>query len=60
MLTQEVQDTTRVTPLVIVPCNELNEVFIESDTGFGVENAGVVVSVQVGRHKVVLGVGHDA
>ncbi len=58
--TQEIQHTTGVAPLVVVPCNELDEVLVERDTGGRIKDAGVVVSVQVSGDKSILGVGHDA
>ena len=58
--TQEVQDTAGVAPLIVIPCNELDEVLVEGDTGGGIENAGVIVTIQVSGNERILGVGHDA
>ena len=58
--TQEVQDTAGVAPLIVIPCNELDEVLVEGDTGGGIENAGVIVTIQVSGYERILGVGHDA
>ena len=58
-LTDEVNDTAGVTPLVVVPGNELDEVRVEGDTGLGIEDGGVVVTVQVRGDNVVLGVAED-
>lgn len=60
MLTQEIQDTAGVSPLVVVPRDELDELVVERDTGLGIEDRGVVVSVQVGRDDVILRVGEYA
>ena len=58
--TEEVKDTARVAPLVIIPCNEFDKVLVERDTGGSIEDAGVIISIQVSGHKRILGVGHDA
>lgn len=57
---QEVQDTSAVAPLVVVPADELDEVLVEGDTGLGVEDGGVGVAVQIRGDDVVLGVAQDA
>lgn len=59
-LTDEVNDTAGVTPLVVVPGDELDEVRVEGDTGLGIEDGGVVVTVEVGGDNLVLGVAEDA
>jgi hypothetical protein len=56
----EIEDTARVSPLVIVPGNELDELVVQGDTGLSIEDGGVVVSVQVGRDNLVLGVAENA
>jgi len=56
----EIEDTARVTPLVIVPRDELDELVIQGDTRLSIEDGGVVVSVQVGRDNLVLGVTENA
>lgn len=58
-LTDEVNNTAGVTPLVVVPGDELDEVGVKGDTGLGVEDGGVVVTVQVRGDNVVLSVGED-
>ena len=58
--TEEVQNTAGVAPLVVIPCNEFDEVFVERDAGGSIENAGMVISIQVGGHKRILRVSHDA
>jgi hypothetical protein len=57
---QEIQDTSAVTPLVVVPRDELDEVLVEGDTGLGIEDGGVGVTNHVGGHNLVLGVGEYA
>ena len=57
---QKVEDTARVTPLVVVPGNELDEVVVKRDTSLGIEDGGVSVTVQVGGDNIILGVTQDA
>ena len=57
---KEVEDTARVTPLVVVPADNLDEVVVERDTSLGIEDGGVGVTVQVGRDNIVLSVGKNA
>lgn len=56
---QEVEDTAGVTPLVVVPRDQLDEVVVEGDTGLGIEDGGVGVAVKIGGDDVVLSVGQD-
>lgn len=56
---KEVENTAGVTPLVVVPGDELDEVLVEGDTGLGVEDGGGVVAVQVGGDDLVLGVSEN-
>jgi hypothetical protein len=56
---QEVEDTAGVTPLVVVPRDQLDEVVVEGDTGLGIEDGGVGVAVKVRGDNVVLSVGQD-
>lgn len=58
-LTDQVNDTAGVTPFVIVPCNQLDEVVVEGNAGGGIEDGGVLISVQVSGDKSILGVGED-
>ena len=46
-LTEEIQDTARVAPLVVVPGNKLDEVVIESNACLSIENGRVIVAVQI-------------
>lgn len=56
----EVEDTAGVTPLVVVPGDQLDEVVVEGDTGLGIEDGGVGVAVKVRGDNIVLGVGENA
>jgi hypothetical protein len=42
---QKVENTARVTPLVIVPGDKLDEVVVERDTSIGIEDGGAGVAV---------------
>jgi hypothetical protein len=53
----EVQDTAGVSPLVVVPGDQLDEVVVERDTSLGIEDGGGRVAVHVRGDNVVLGVG---
>ena len=57
---EEVEDTARVAPLVVVPADKLDEVVVEGDTGLGVEDGRGLVAVEVGGDDVVLGVSENA
>ena len=56
----EVEDTARVAPLVVVPRDKLDEVVVEGDTSLGIEDGGGGVAVHVGRDNLILSVGEDA
>lgn len=58
-LTDQVNDTAGVTPFVVIPRDELDEVVVEGDTGRGIEDGRVRVAVQVAGDEGVLGVGKD-
>ena len=58
-LTDEVNNTAGVTPLVVVPGNELDEVGVEGNTRLSIEDGRAGVTVEVGRDDVVLGVAKD-
>lgn len=57
---QEVENTTGVAPLVVVPRNELDKVLVQGDTGLGVKDGGAVVTAHVRRDDLVLGVAEYA
>src|SRR5438477_4360221 len=56
----QIHATIGITPFVVVPANELEEAFVELDAGAGVENAGMGVVDEVGRHHLVARVSEDA
>jgi adenine C2-methylase RlmN of 23S rRNA A2503 and tRNA A37 len=58
-LTDQVNDTARVAPLVVVPRDKLDKVVVEGDTGRSVENGRVAVTIQIRGDKSVLGVGEN-
>jgi len=53
---KEIQDTAGVTPLVVVPGDQLDEVCVQGDTGLGIEDGRVVVADQIGGDELILGV----
>lgn len=57
---EQVEDTTAVAPLVVVPADELDEVLVERDAGLGVEDGRGGVAVHVRGDDLVLGVGEDS
>lgn len=57
---QEIEHTTAVAPLVVVPGDELDEVVVKADAGLGIKDGGVGVAVEVGGDNVVLAVLKDA
>lgn len=59
-LTDQVNNTAGVTPLVVVPGDQLDEVGVQSNTGLGIEDGGAGVTVQVTGDNLVLGVAKDA
>ena len=56
----ELDDATRVAPLVVVPRDELGEVGVEGNSSGGVEDRRVRVTHKVGRDDRVVGVAEDA
>ena len=52
----EVEHLAAEAPLIIVPCHELYEVVVKSQTGLCVENAGVRIGDEVGGNDLVLAV----
>jgi len=57
---EEVDNTVAVTPLVIVPGNKLDEGLVKSDTGLGIENRGLALTVEVRRNNELVSVAEDA
>lgn len=57
---EEIDNTAGVSPLVIVPRDELDEVGAELDSGVGVEDGGVGVADEIGGDDLLVSVGEDA
>lgn len=60
LLTQKVEDTAGVTPLVVVPRHKLNKVLVQRNTRLSIEDGGVSVAAQIHGNELVLRVGEDA
>src|SRR5690606_25471379 len=59
-LLDEIDDLVRITPLVVVPSNDLDEGLVELDASLGVEHAGADLADEVGRDDCILGVTEHA
>jgi hypothetical protein len=57
---EKIKDTARITPLIVVPGDKLDEVLVERNTGLGIKDGGVVITVQVGGDDFILGIGEYA
>jgi len=57
---EEITHPPGVAPLVVVPSDELDEIFVELNTCGGIEDGGGGVADEVSGHDSVLGVGEDA
>ena len=57
---EEIANTARVTPLVVVPGDEFDEVGAELDSCVGVKDGGVGVANEIGGDNLVVGVVNDA
>lgn len=57
---QEIADTPRVTPLIVIPGNELDEVLVQGDASLGIEDGGSSVADEVGRDDILIGVLENA
>lgn len=57
--TKQIQNASRVAPLVVIPRNKLDKVVIESDAGLDIEDGGVGVSDQIGGDDLIFSVGKD-
>ena len=55
-LTEKIQNTSRVAPLVVIPGDELDKVVVESNAGLDIEDGGMLIADQIGRDDLVLGV----
>ncbi len=56
----EVNDASGVSPLVVVPGDELDELLVEHDSGPGVEDGGADVRLEVGGDEGLVAVSEDA
>lgn len=54
---EKVKNTAGVAPFVIIPGDEFDEVFIEGDTGLGIKDRGMAITVQVRGDDFILGIG---
>ena len=52
----QVNNTATVSVLVVVPGDKLHERWVQHDTGLGIEDGRAKVSLEVGRHKRLVGV----
>jgi hypothetical protein len=59
-LTEEIQDTARVAPLVVVPGDKLDEMVVESNACLSIKDGGVRVTVEISGNDFILGVSQDA
>jgi len=57
---EEVANTPRVTPLVIVPGDQLDEVLVQLDTGLGIEDGGSRVTDEIGGDDIFISVFENA
>jgi len=57
---EEIDNTVAVAPLVIVPCDELDEGLVQSDTGLGIEDRGLALAVEIGGNNELVSVSEDA
>ena len=57
---QQIEDTAGVTPLVVVPADELAEIVVKRNASLGIEDRRIVVAVHVGRNDVIFGVLNNA
>lgn len=57
---EEVEHTSAVAPLVVVPGDKLDKVVVQGDTSLGVEDGRVGIAVEVRGDNLVLGVAENA
>jgi hypothetical protein len=53
---KEVNNSLRVAPFVVVPCDELDETRIQSDSGLGVKDRGIGIADEIGGNDFLLSV----
>lgn len=56
----EVEDFARVSPLIVIPGDELYEVVVQRDASLGIEHRGAHFADKVARHNILVGVSEDA
>mmetsp|Transcript_4092 Transcript_4092/g.2470 ORF Transcript_4092/g.2470 Transcript_4092/m.2470 type:complete len:373 (-) Transcript_4092:86-1204(-) len=56
----EVNNTARVSPLVIIPCYKLDESWVEHDSGIGIESGGNWASLVVSGNKWLVAVSEES
>ena len=59
-INNEVADTARVTPFVVVPGDQLDKVVIESNSGLSIEDGRVCGTNPIGRDNFFIGEAHNA
>ena len=57
---KQVEDSSRVAPLVVIPGDKLDEVVIESNACLDVEYGRVGIAIEISGDEVVLRVGQDS
>ena len=50
----EVNDMGRVTPLIVLPDNKLDKIWVEHDTNTGIKYGESVVALKVSGHKGII------
>ena len=53
-MTGEVKHLVGEAPLIVIPCNELYEVAVESDTGSGIKDGSVSIGTEVRGNNIVI------
>lgn len=49
----EIQDAATVSPLMVIPSDELEEILVQSDTRFRIERAGVRIALHITRNDLI-------
>jgi len=60
VIEKKVNNTVAVTPLVIVPGNELDEGLVKSDTSLGIEDRGLALTAEIRGYNELVSVAEDA
>ena len=56
----EVDELVGITPLVVVPCDELDEVIVQHDAGGSIEYGGAGVGIEIAGNNGLVCVTDDA